>query len=81
MLRYTVTKDFNTGKLTVNDIKFEPIVTHYVNGSHDVQIFKLSQYNDDLAKRQSGRLKDSKFSVSYIKEFVSGIIDGQFLDS
>ena len=51
------------------------------NGSHDVQIFKLSQYNDDLAKRQSGRLKDSKFSVSYIKEFVSGIIDGQFLDS
>lgn len=81
MLRYTVTKDFNTGKLTVNDVKFEPIVTHYVNGSHDVQIFKLSQYNDDLAKRQSGRLKDSKFSVSYIKEFVSGIIDGQFLDS
>lgn len=81
MLRYTVTKDFNTGKLTVSDVKFEPIVTHYVNGSHDVQIFKLSQYNDDLAKRQSGRLKDSKFSVSYIKEFVSGIIDGQFLDS
>ena len=81
MLRYTVTKDFNTGKLTVNEVKFEPIVTHYVNGSHDVQIFKLSQYNDDLAKRQSGRLKDSKFSVSYIKEFVSGIIDGQFLDS
>lgn len=81
MLHYTVTKDFNTGKLTVSDVKFEPIVTHYVNGSHDVQIFKLSQYNDDLAKRQSGRLKDSKFSVSYIKEFVSGIIDGQFLDS
>lgn len=81
MLRYTVTKDFNTGKLTVSDVNFEPIVTHYVNGSHDVQIFKLSQYNDDLAKRQSGRLKDSKFSVSYIKEFVSGIIDGQFLDS
>lgn len=81
MLRYTVTKDFNTGKLTVSDVKFEPIVTHYVNGSHDVQIFKLSQYNDNLAKRQSGRLKDSKFSVSYIKEFVSGIIDGQFLDS
>lgn len=81
MFRYTVTKDFNTGKLTVSGVKFEPIVTHYVNGSHDVQIFKLSQYNDDLAKRQSGRLKDSKFSVSYIKEFVSGIIDGQFLDS
>lgn len=81
MLHYTVTKDFNTGSITISDVKFETIVTHYVNGGHDVQIFKLSQYTDELAKKQSGRLKDSSFSVSYVKNFVSGIIDQQFLDS
>jgi len=81
MLHYTGTKDFNTGSVTISDVKFETIVTHYVNGSHDVQIFKLSQYTDELAKKQSGRLKEPTFSVSYVKDFVSGIIDGQFLDN
>lgn len=80
MLNYTLTKDFNTGKLSIDNVRFVPIVTHYVRGSHDVKIYKLSQYSDDLAKKQSGRLKDSSFDVAYIENFVSDIIDARFLD-
>ena len=46
---------------------FEPIVTHYVRGSHDVQIYPLSQYTDSLAKAQASRLKQNDFSIKYIK--------------
>lgn len=79
MLYYSVTKDFNTGKVTIDGVRFEPTVTHYVRGSHDVQIYRLSQYSDELAKKQASRLKEPNFSVSYINDFVLKVIDSQFL--
>ncbi|EKC62784.1 Capsule biosynthesis protein capA, partial [human gut metagenome] len=48
MLHYDLTKDYDTGKTTVDNVVFEPIVTHYVRDSHDVQIYPLSQYTDSL---------------------------------
>lgn len=79
MLHYDITKDFETGKITVSHVVFEPIVTHYVSGSHDVQIYPLSQYTDKLAKAQSGRIKQNDFSISYINNFTEKIIDKEFL--
>lgn len=80
MLGYTVTKNFETGKLEISNVKFIPIVTHYLRGADDVKIYLLSQYTDDLAKRQANRISESSFSISYIQNFVKGIIDEQFLD-
>lgn len=79
VLHYDVTKDFASGKVTVSNVVFEPIVTHYVRGSHDVQIYPLSQYTDKLAKAQASRIKQSDFSTAYIREFVSKVIDSAFL--
>lgn len=79
MLDYTVTKDFQTGKLEIGNVKFNPIVTHYVSGSHDVQIYPLEKYTDQLAKAQSTRIKQSDFSTKYVHDFVSKVIDAQFL--
>lgn len=79
MLHYDITKDFETGKVTVSNVRFETIVTHYVNGSHDVQIYPLSQYSDALAKKQAARIKQSDFSVAYIEEFVGKVIPAEFL--
>lgn len=79
VLHYNITKNFETNKITVSDVFFEPIVTHYVNGSHDVQIYPLSQYTDKLAKAQSRRIKQSDFSITYINEFVNKVIDKEFL--
>ena len=79
MLHYDITKDFVTGKVTVSNVRFETIVTHYVNGSHDVQIYPLSQYSDALAKKQAARIKQADFSVAYIENFVKEVIPEEFL--
>lgn len=79
MLHYDITKDFETGKVTVSNVRFETIVTHYVSGSHDVQIYPLSQYSDALAKKQAARIKQADFSVAYIENFVKEVIPEEFL--
>lgn len=79
MLHYDITKDFETDKVTVSNVRFETIVTHYVSGSHDVQIYPLSAYSDTLAKKQSARIKQSDFSVAYIENFVKEVIPEEFL--
>ena len=80
MLHYSVTVDKSSGAVTVRDVQLEPIVTHYVSGSHDVQIYPLSQYSDTLAKKQASRIKQSDFSISYIQDFVKDVIPEEFLD-
>lgn len=79
MLRYDLTKDFSSGKVTISNVSFETIVTHFVNNKHDIQIYRLSQYNDTLAKAQVSRLKQSDFSMKYINDYVNRVIDSEFL--
>lgn len=79
MLRYDLTKDFSSGKVTISNVSFETIVTHFVNNKHDIQIYRLSQYNDTLAKAQASRLKQSDFSMKYINDYVNRVIDSEFL--
>lgn len=79
MLHYSLTVDAENGKVTVDDVLFETTVTHYVSGSHDVQIYPLSQYSDALAKKQASRLKQPDFSVAYIENFVKEVIPEEFL--
>lgn len=81
MLHYDITKDFETGKVTVSNVRFETIVTHYVSGSHDVQVYPLSAYSDTLAKKQAARIKQSDFSVAYIENFVKEVIPEEFLSA
>lgn len=79
MLHYTLTKS-EDGNVTVSDVLFEPTVTHYVSGSHDVQIYPLSQYSDALAKKQASRIKQPDFSVAYVENFVKDVIPKAFLE-
>ncbi len=78
MVKYSVTKDMTTNRLTIDNVSFVPIVTHYVRGSDDVKIYQLSQYSDELAKRQASRLDCSSFSVSYLEEKLANIIDTKY---
>ena len=79
MLHYDITKDFESNQTTVSNVRFEPIVTHYVRGVDDVEIYPASEYTDALAKKQRARLKDNTFSTSYIREYVAKVIDAEFL--
>ena len=79
MVKYRVTKDKQTNAVTIDNVTLVPIVTHYVRGSDDVKIYKLSQYTDELASRQASRLKCSDLSVNYFKTELSKIISESFL--
>lgn len=79
MVSYTVTKSTASKNVEISNVKFIPTVTHYVRGVDDVQVYLLSQYTDALAKKQAGRIKESNFSIAYINDFVSKIMDPQFL--
>ncbi len=79
MLHYTVEKDATSGKVTVKDVLFEPTITHWVPNAHDVQIYPLSAYSDELAKKQASRIKQPDFSIAYINEFVKKIVPEEFL--
>lgn len=79
MVHYDITKDVQSGKITVSNVRFETIVTHYVSGGHDVQIYPLTEYSDALAKKQAERIKQSDFSIAYIENFVKDVIPAEFL--
>ena len=79
MLHYTLVQNGETGAITVENVSLEPMITHYVRGSHDVQIYPLAQYSDALAKKQAGRLKEPNFSMQYIHDFVAKVIPEEFL--
>ena len=79
MLHYTLQRQTDGGGVTVEDVYFEPVVTHYVSGSHDVQIYPFAEYTDALAKKQAARLKEPNFSCAYIEEFVKKVIPAEFL--
>lgn len=78
MLHYTLTKG-SDGKITVSDVQFETLITHYVRGSADVKIYKRSQYSDRLAQNQAARIKCADFSLAYIDKYVSDVIAAEFL--
>lgn len=65
MLHYTLTKGADD-KITVSEVRFEPTVTHYVSGSHDVQIYPLSQYSDALAKKNRRGASNNPISAWHI---------------
>lgn len=81
MLHYTIEKDGASGKVTVKDVSFEPVITHWVPKSHDVQIYPLSQYSDELAKKQASRIKQPDFSIAYINDFVKKVVPEEFLQN
>lgn len=78
MLEYSVTKDTATNKLTIDNVKFLPTVTHYVRGVDDVKIYLLSQYSDELAHKQAARLECSELSVSYFETKLADIVDEKY---
>lgn len=46
---FTITKDTKTGEITIESPKIIPIITHFNANYKDVQIYPLSEYNQELA--------------------------------
>lgn len=80
MLFYDIEKSTETGIVTVNNVRLEPLVMHYTAGFSNGVLYMLSQYSDALALNHGVKSNTSAFSYDYILDFVSGVISEEYFD-
>lgn len=58
MIRFNFVKDNKSGDISIENVKWEPLITHYsgeandiLNTRKDFSVYKLSDYTDELAKQ------------------------------
>lgn len=66
---FTITKDTASGEITIESPKVIPIITHYGAGYSDVQIYPLSEYNQELAYAHGCDI----FNMELIEEIFSNV--------
>jgi poly-gamma-glutamate synthesis protein (capsule biosynthesis protein) len=74
-----ITIEKNGDEISITSAKLTPIVCHYTRGDDDkfvFNIYKLSDYTDDLASTHS----QSGGTVEYYTEMVKGVVDEEFLN-
>lgn len=73
-----VTIEKKDGKTEITSAKFVPVVCHYnrdENGKFAFNVYKLGDYNDDLANTHS----QSGGTVAYFTKLVSDVVDEEFI--
>lgn len=78
-LEYKLEKDFNNDTITVKDVRFTPIVTHYGSSYSNIKIYTLSEYNNSLAAKHGVKAKTPNFSIEFLNKLLNKVIDKQFL--
>lgn len=80
MLNVAVTKDFVSGKVSISDASFIPVVTHYGKGFGDIKNYPLEKYSQELASAHGVRGNSPEFSLDYLHKTTEAVIDTQFLN-
>ncbi len=79
-LDVTVTKSFETDTIELSRVRFIPLVTHYEGNCTNVRVYPLADYTEEMAQSHGVRSgKTPGFSVEWLNQSVSGVIDEQFL--
>jgi hypothetical protein len=63
--------------VTLQNVRFVPIVTFYIPGFKDFRVYLLSDFTAQLAAQHGLAYKDD-LSQAHIKQYVSGIISPEF---
>lgn len=79
MLNFEIVKNNTTGKIEIENVKFSGVVTHYGYGCSNIRLYMLSDYTEELASKHGVKSKTSDFSLQYLNNIVSTVIDKQFL--
>lgn len=73
-----VTKDYATNEVTVSDLEFMPVITHYSYGFKNIQTYPYYLYSESLASSHGVRNYDSRFSYSYINDVVKDTVGKKY---
>lgn len=79
MVQYEITKNFETNTISIDNVVFEPLITHYGNRFSNIQVIPYSQYSDTLASQHGIRSETPDFSLEYIQNLVKDIIPAEFI--
>lgn len=78
VLDFKVTKSFRNNSITISDIKFIPVVTHYDYGFSNVRVYPFSEYTRELAAVHGVRNK-SHFDYDFIIETLKNNVNEKYL--
>ncbi len=79
LLNFDVVKNNTSGEITLENVKFSGVVTHYGYNCSNIRIYPLSDYTEELASKHGVTSKTSDFSLQYLYDIVNEVIDKQFL--
>lgn len=79
MLNFEAVKNNTSGEITIENVKFSGVVTHYGYNYSNIRIYPLSDYTEELASKHGVLSKTSDFSLQYLHDIINEVIDKQFL--
>jgi poly-gamma-glutamate synthesis protein (capsule biosynthesis protein) len=78
-----ITKDLLTNRITIEDVKAKPVITHYGSGYSNVTVYPYFEYNDDLASQHGIHTITNgtyhEFSMEWIDNVLAENVPNEFL--
>ncbi len=78
-LNFEIVKNNTTGGVTVENVRFSGVVTHYGQGMSNIRVYPFEDYTEELASKHGVRKNTSSFSLQYLKDIIDEVIDKQYL--
>lgn len=78
-LNFEIVKNNTTGGISIENVTFNGVVTHYGQGYSNIRVYPLEDYTEELASKHGVISKTSSFSLEYLHDIVNEVIDKQFL--
>lgn len=79
MLNFEFVRNNKTDEITIENVTFEGVVTHYGSGYTNIRVYPLEDYTEDLASKHGVISKTSSFSRKYLEDILTDVIDEQYL--
>lgn len=79
VLNFDIVKNNATGEIGFENVKFSGVVTHYGQSFSNLRIYPLGEYTEELASKHGVLDKTPEFSLQYLNDIISKVIDKQFL--
>lgn len=78
VLDFNVTKSFKNDSITIDEIKFIPVITHYDYGYSNIRVYPFSEYTREMASSHGVR-SNSHFDYDFILETLRNNVDEKYL--
>lgn len=75
----SITIEKKDDEITFTSCTFNPVITHFTSGTFNLTNYLYCDYTDELAKAHGVIEYTPTFSLSYIYEYVSNVIDPIYL--